>query len=241
MNVFDLIISDKDTVNLDDVYLSSDNRTMLNQLLKEYKHREELHKYGLSVNHKILFHGASGCGKTMVAKAITNALNNKLLILNLSNIVNARIGETSQNIKQIFEKAIREKAVLFLDEFDQIGKQRVSDENDVGEMRRLVNTVIQQIDYLPESVMLIVATNHLDMIDDALVRRFQLRLQFEMPTDEELDFYYDGLLLDFPLKWRTVRRKYNISYAEAKDFILTSVKSLLINELEGDEGSRTIL
>jgi SpoVK/Ycf46/Vps4 family AAA+-type ATPase len=93
-----------------------------------------------------LFQGSSGCGKTMTAKAIANALDKNILILNLSNIVCYRIGETSQNIKQVFDKAGREKAVLFLDEFDQIGKARGSDDIDVGEMRRLVNTLIQLID-----------------------------------------------------------------------------------------------
>lgn len=232
MNVFDLVIKDKSPISIEDVYLSEDNKYVINQLIKEYKYQEELSKYGLTVNHKILFHGASGCGKTMLAKSIASALDKHILVLNLSNVIHARIGETSQNMKQIFEKAIREKAILFLDEFDQIGKQRVSDENDVGEMRRLVNSVIQQMDYLPTSVLLIAATNHLEIIDDALLRRFQLQMGFEMPTDDELDRYYDSLLATFPAKWHAVKRKYNISYAEGKDYLLTGIKCLLIEELE---------
>lgn len=232
MNIFDLIVKDKSIVNPEEVHLSTENNRILEQLLKEYKYRDELRAYGLTVNHKVLLHGASGCGKTLLAKAIAAAMDTNILILNLSNIINARIGETSQNIKQIFEKAIREKAILFLDEFDQIGKQRVSDENDVGEMRRLVNSVIQQMDYLPDSVLLIAATNHVDIIDDALLRRFQVRMHFEMPTDEELRQYYDDLLGRFPAKWQGVVRRYSISYAEARDYILTDVKRMLIEELE---------
>jgi len=232
MNIFDLIIKDKEPIKLDDVALSYDNKIIISQLIKEYNFRDELKKYGLSVNHKILLNGASGCGKTMLAKAIANELNSSILILNLSNVINARIGETSQNIKQIFEKAIREKAILFLDEFDQIGKQRVSDENDVGEMRRLVNSVIQQLDYLPDYVMLIAATNHSNIVDYALLRRFQVRMNFDLPTDKDLDNYYDKLLMSFPERWQSVDRKYRISYAEAKDYVLTGVKALLIEELE---------
>lgn len=235
MNVFDLIIRDKAIVKLEEVCLSEDNKTLINQLIKEYKYRDELNKYGLQVNHKILLSGASGCGKTMLAKAISTELGTPILILNLSNIINARIGESSQNIKQIFEKAIRDKAILFLDEFDQIGKQRVSDENDVGEMRRLVNSVIQQMDYLPDSVMLIAATNHMDIIDDALLRRFQLCISFQIPSQIELDQYYDSLLLSFPEHWHSVERKYHISYAEAKDYLLTLIKKKLIEELEAKE------
>lgn len=236
MNIFDLIIKDKEVVELDEVYLSATNRSMLNQLIKEFKYREELLKYGLKVNHKVILTGASGCGKTMMAKAIAQSLGLNLLILNLSNIVNARIGETSQNIKQIFEKAIRDKAILFLDEFDQIGKQRVSDENDVGEMRRLVNSVIQQMDYLPDFVLLIAATNHVDIIDHALLRRFQLRFDFELPSVLELDKYYNGLLEKFPSRFHSIERKYEISYAEAKDYLLTTIKAKLIDELENTAG-----
>ncbi len=235
MNIFDLLIKDKTSVLLDDVHLSKENTLILEQLLKEYKYRDQLNAYGLQVNHKILLHGTSGCGKTMLAKAIATALGSNLLILNLSNVVNARIGETSQNIKQIYEKAIREKAILFLDEFDQIGKQRVSDENDVGEMRRLVNSLIQQMDYLPNTVVLLAATNHLDVIDDALLRRFQIRMQFDLPTRDALDEYYDTLLASFPEKLQSVPRTYDISYAEAKDSILTAVKFLLIQDLEKSE------
>lgn len=235
MNIFDLIVKDKEVISLNDVYLSATNKRLLDDLLKEYKYSDLLSTYGLNANHKIIMYGASGCGKTMLAKAIAHALGKSILILNLSNIVNARIGETSQNIKHIFEKAIRDKAVLFLDEFDQLGKQRVSDENDVGEMRRLVNSLLQQLDYLPNSVLLIAATNHLGIIDDALVRRFQLRLPFELPSRNELDDYYDDLLNRFPEKWRKVERSYDVSFAEGKDRLLTSLKAQIIHDLEHSE------
>src|SRR5690606_14017187 len=160
MNVLDLIISDKEQIALNDVFINHTNRTQIDQLIKEHLYIEELNTYGLPVNNKILLKGSSGCGKTMTAKAIAQSLGKKMLILNLSNVVCSRIGETSQNIKQIFDKAAREKAILFLDEFDQIGKARGDDEKDVGEMRRLVNTVIQLMDYYPENALLICATNH---------------------------------------------------------------------------------
>lgn len=232
MNVFNLLINDKEKVTLDDVFLSDSNKKELQQLIKEYTFVEELRKYGLPVNHKLFFHGDSGCGKTMTAKAIAQALGKEIFILNLSNVINSRIGETSQNIKQIFDKAAREKAVLFLDEFDQIGKSRGSSDKDVGEIRRLVNTLIQLIDYYPENALLLCATNHPEIIDTALLRRFQLRINFELPSDGVLDQYYDQLLSRFPEHLQKLERKYAISFAEAKDYTFTVVKSALIKELE---------
>ena len=236
MNIFDLIINDKEMVSLDDVFLNKYSQQNIQQLIREHQFVDELTKYGLPVNNKIMLQGNSGCGKTTTAKAIANALGKPILILNLSNVVCSRIGETSQNIKQVFDKAAREKAVLFLDEFDQIGKERSNDDKDVGEMRRLVNTLIQLIDYLPQNALLIAATNHAELIDVALLRRFQLRIQFEMPIAEVLDTYYDKILKPFPEEIQNFERQYQISFAEAKDYAFTKMKTLLLEKLEkGDK------
>ncbi len=232
MNLYNLIIQDKEQVTLNQVFLGKTNRDELVQLIKEHTYIKELQEYGLPVNNKILLQGSSGCGKTMTAKAIANALGKNIIILNLSNIVSSRIGETSQNIKMIFDKAARERSVLFLDELDQIGKARGSDDKDVGEMRRLVNTLIQLIDYYPENALLICATNHPEIIDTALLRRFQLKINYEMPSAEVLDMFYDQLLAQFPEEMRKVERRYSISFAEAKDYAFTVVKSALIKKLE---------
>lgn len=232
MNIFDLVINDKEQVNLQDVFLDHINRKQIEGLIKEHTYIEALSKYDLPVNNKILLHGSSGCGKTMTAKAIAKSLGKNILILNLSNVVCSRIGETSQNIKQIFDKAAKDKAVLFLDEFDQIGKARGNDDKDVGEMRRLVNTLIQLIDYFPDNALLLCATNHAEIIDNALLRRFQLSIQYSLPCTETLDEYYDRLISNYPSYLQNIQRKYHISFAEAKDHCLTQVKALLIKDLE---------
>lgn len=238
MNIFDLIIDDKETVTLDEVILNDGNRATIKQLIKEHRFVDELYKYGLPVNNKILLQGHSGCGKTLTAKAIANALGRPIIILNLANVVNSKIGETAQNIKQVFDKAAREKSVLFLDEFDHIGKARGSDDRDVGEMRRLVNNTIQLMDYYPQKSMLICATNHPEILDPALVRRFQLKVEFEMPDDPTLDAYYDKLLLPFPEDINNIDRKYEISFGEAKDFAFTKLKTVIIEKLEKEESEK---
>ncbi|BEV03501.1 ATP-binding protein [Chryseobacterium gambrini] len=232
MNLYNLIIQDKEEVSLNDVFIDPQNKEQLVQLIKENTFSKELLEYGLPVNNKILLQGSSGCGKTMTAKAIANALGKSIIILNLSNIVSSRIGETSQNIKMIFDKAARERSVLFLDELDQIGKARGSDDKDVGEMRRLVNTLIQLIDYFPENALLLCATNHPEIIDTALLRRFQLRIDYALPSKQFLDDFYDDLLMKFPADLRNIDRKYDVSFAEAKDHAFTVVKGNLIKSLE---------
>src|SRR5690606_38249571 len=132
----------------------------------------------------------------------------------------------------IFDKAKWDKAVLFLDEFDHIGVARDFDEKDVGEMRRLVNTLIELIDYLPEEVIMVAATNHLDLIDSALLRRFEVRMEYTMPEQKSLDVDYDQLHSAFPQRFRNMIRKYAISYAEAKDEVQTAVKRRSIEELD---------
>ncbi|UOX34302.1 ATP-binding protein [Flavobacterium sediminilitoris] len=234
MNVYDLIITDKKQMDWDNVLMDVQNRESINQLLKEYKYAEQLMSFDLPINNKILLHGSSGCGKTTTAKAIAKALGKNLYILDLSNIISSRIGETSQNLRKVFDKVKYENAVLFLDEFDQIGKMRGKDDKDVGEMRRLVNTLIQLIDYFPEKSVLIAATNQLEIIDKAVIRRFQCIIEYRMPNKKELNKYYDLLLLRFPDNLRKVQRKYKISYAEAKDYTYTIIKSIVIKEIENN-------
>ncbi|MCC7533560.1 MAG: ATP-binding protein [Bacteroidia bacterium] len=232
MSVFDFILSPKEKVLLEDIVLEDSIRDAIIQLIKEHKHIEQLKKYNLPVNNKILLYGNSGCGKTMTAAAIANALDKNIYIINLSTIINSRIGETSLNIKQLFDKAAKEQAVLFLDEFDHIAKARGNDERDVGEMRRLVNTLIQLIDYFPEKALLICATNHAEIIDSAIIRRFQQRIHYTLPSEQILNQYYDKILSNLPNELKAINRVYNISFAEAKDLALTQVKRNLLNKLE---------
>lgn len=236
MALSDFILNSKEaTIGLDEIHLSKENKSLLNQLLKDFKHIEILNQYNLPVDNKVFLFGHTGCGKTTTAKAIAQALDKKIIILNLGNIVSSRLGETAKNITEVFKKAIREKAVLFLDEFDSIGKLRDHDDKDSSEMKRLVNTVIQLIDELPTDTLLIAATNHPTVIDTALLRRFQLKMKFELPNDAQLDVYYDSLLRKFPEQFREVSRIYKISYAEAKDITFRAIKNQIIESEEAKE------
>ncbi|MGG8497666.1 AAA family ATPase [Tenacibaculum sp. TC6] len=220
---------------LNQLHLSSENQEKINHILDEFKYLNVLSQYGLHTTHKLLFFGDSGCGKTATAKAVAKELDKKIITLDLSEFVSSRLGETAKNVNTIFKKAAKENAVLFLDEFDSVGKLRDYDTKDSGEMKRLVNTLIQLIDYLPNNVLLICATNHMHAIDKALLRRFETTMEFIVPNDKELDVYYCSLLERFPEKFHNIQKKYAISYAEAKDLVFNQVKKQIINQEKAKE------
>ncbi|GAQ12467.1 cell division protein FtsH [Myroides odoratimimus] len=212
----------------------------ITQFLKEYKYRDILMKYNLPVSNKILLYGKTGCGKTMTAKAIAKHLDKKLIIVNLATIVSSKLGETAKNIESLFKEIQYESSVLFFDEFDSLGQIRDYDNKDNSEMKRVVNAILQLIDNLPQKSILMAATNQIHMIDEALVRRFELQLEYTAPNKEALDFYYDKLLKEYPEEYRTLTRIYDVSYAEAKNHVFKTVKDNIINSqllLEADQNN----
>jgi len=226
-----LFIEEKPDVSLKDVIFDEVRKEQLNNLIKEYTHFEILDKYNLPINNKVLFFGKTGCGKTMTAKALANHLQKKLISVNLGTIVSSKLGETSKNLTSIFKKASREKSILFLDEFDSLGKIRDYD-RDSGEMKRVVNTLLQLIDYLPNDTLLICATNQKSMIDEALLRRFELKMEFQFPSDDLLNDYYNQLLKPFPEQFTAIEKTYRISFAEAKNYTLHQIKQNIIRSEE---------
>lgn len=223
-----LYFTDRSNVNLEDVVFNEAVSKQINQFLKEYQFREVLEKYDLPVVNKMLLYGKTGCGKTMTAKAIAKKLDKKIIIVNLANIVSSKLGETSKNIEGLFKEVNYESAVLFFDEFDSLGQIRDYDNKDNSEMKRVVNAILQLIDHFPKKSILIAATNQIQMIDEALVRRFELKLEFTLPSKEVLDRYYDSLLAKYPSEFTQLERVYEVSFAEAKNHVFKEVKSNII-------------
>lgn len=157
----------------------------LQYFVEEHKKIELLKKYDLPVSNKVLLYGPSGCGKTLASYVIAGELKKMMVVVNLGAIVSSKLGETSKNLAKIFRKAASEDCIIFIDEFDSIGKIRDYNQ-DHGEMKRVVNTILQLFDYLPQSSIVIAATNQKDMLDDALLRRFDFSVKFELPNKENI-------------------------------------------------------
>lgn len=223
-----LYFTDRSNVNLEEVVFNDAVSAQISQFLKEYQFREVLEKYDLPVVNKMLLYGKTGCGKTMTAKAIAKKLDKKIIIVNLANIVSSKLGETAKNIEGLFKEVNYESAVLFFDEFDSLGQIRDYDNKDNSEMKRVVNAILQLIDNFPKKSILIAATNQIQMIDEALVRRFELKLEFTLPSKAVLDNYYDTLLAKYPSEFTQLERLYDVSFAEAKNHVFKEVKNNII-------------
>ncbi len=221
---------DRSSVSFEDFIASPEIKSHLMAFLHEQQFKHLFDQYKIPISNKLLLYGDSGTGKTMTAKVIANHLNKKLMIVNLATIISSKLGETAKNLDLLFKESQYESMVLLLDEFDSLGQIRDYDNKDNSEMKRVVNAIIQLMDYFPQKSILIAATNQIHMIDEALKRRFEWQISYEKPSDELLDNLYDTLKIPIPEKYHPKKRLYQASYAQAKDDFYKQVKQNIINE-----------
>jgi SpoVK/Ycf46/Vps4 family AAA+-type ATPase len=176
-----LRIEDAPTLEAEPIWDEGVKRA-LHQILSERKRDEELFKQGLLPTRSIIFTGPPGVGKTLAARWIARELRRPLLTLDLSAVMSSFLGRTGANVRHVLDYAKGVNGVLLLDELDSIAKRR-DDSTDVGELKRLVTVLLQEIDDWPATGLLIAATNHADLLDPAVWRRFEMRVEFPMPTD----------------------------------------------------------
>lgn len=169
----------------EELVLTEKLRARLERIQSEYRAREELARHGLAPKSRLLFIGPPGCGKTLCAEVLAYELGVPLLYARFDAIVSSFLGETSSNLRRVFEFAQRSPSVLFFDEFDAIGKRR-DDPEEVGELKRVVSSFLQILDSYPRDRLLIAATNHQGLLDEALWRRFDEVLHFPKPTASQL-------------------------------------------------------
>lgn len=190
---------------LEDVVLSDETRSAVEEVLQEHHQQERLASYGLRPADRLLFYGPPGCGKTLTAEVIASELGLSLAIVRVDAVVSSYLGETAANLRKVFDFAAAHAAVVLFDEFDALAKER-ADEAEHGELRRVVNAVLQMMDGYAGRSLLIAATNHESILDFAVWRRFEEVLCFEPPNLEQLR----RLLA---LKLRGVRREFDVEDA----------------------------
>lgn len=160
--------------------------TELAQIVAERKRDKELLSAGLTPTRTVVFTGPPGVGKTFAARWVARELGRPLLILDLAAVMSSFLGRTGSNLRSVLDYAKGTDCVLLLDEIDAIAKRR-DDVAEIGELKRLVTVLLQEIDDWPATGLLIAATNHADLVDSAAWRRFELRIDFPMPGPLEVE------------------------------------------------------
>jgi len=176
------------TKRLADIRLGDESRVVLQEIISEHHHTRELRAVGLEPRHRLLLIGAPGTGKTTLASALANELTLPLRTVQYEAVIGSYLGETSGRLRDMFDGASEEPCVLFLDEFDTLAKER-GDEHDAGEVKRVVSTLLLQLDALPSHVVLVAATNHDELLDRAAWRRFQAIVRLPLPDADERSSY----------------------------------------------------
>ncbi|MUG72811.1 AAA family ATPase [Paenibacillus validus] len=166
--------------NFDQVILEKSKMSVLKEIVQQWVKKDDLKKYNLTPQNKVLFHGPPGTGKTLSAYALAKELGFHVLYVKFDSLVSSYLGQTGNNLKNIFDFANQEPCVVLLDELDAIGKRR-DDSQELGELKRIVISLLQNIDSFTENSLLIACTNHEHLLDSALWRRFDCILAFSLP------------------------------------------------------------
>lgn len=209
---------------LDDLVLPDVVRRAVSELVEEQQRADLLRSRGVEPRHRVLFVGPPGTGKTSLAEAVAEAAAVPLFLVRYELMIGSYLGETAARLKRVFDYARTTPCVLFFDEFDAIGKER-GDIHETGEIKRVVTSLLMQVDDLPSYAVIAGATNHPELLDRASWRRFQLRLTLPMPTTQALASYIENFVRRFeeplgPSPMSIAKQLGKISFAEVEQFCL---------------------
>ena len=225
---------------LSDLVLSPTNRRAIEDVVQEHHRADLLRSYNLRPRNRIMLTGAPGNGKTSLAEAVATAVMVPLVVARYDTLITSFLGETASRLRRLFEYAHTRQCVLFFDEFDTLGKER-GDIHETGEIKRVVSSLLLQIDDLPSHVIVVCATNHPELLDRAVWRRFQVRLDLPPPTNLQIEEFLAvlagrmNLKLGMPLKG-IARKLAGSSFSEVEDF-MTDVARTYVLSLPGGDAS----
>lgn len=228
---------------LDDLILPETTRLAAEELIEEQQRADLLRSHSLEPRHRILLVGPPGNGKTTLAEAIAASLAVPFFVVRYEGMIGSFLGETASRLKRVFEYARTTPCVLFFDEFDAVGKER-GDKHETGEIKRVVTSLLMQVDDLPSYVVVVAATNHSELLDRAVWRRFQLRLTLPAPSAKQLTDFIKLLAERAGAKLaatpgQITKALGRVSYAEAEEFFLNVLRRELLSA--GERSSAQII
>lgn len=179
--LFEIIYPEK---YLSDLVIDEKMQKELQRIIVEFQNWEVLVSNGVNPTRRVLFYGAPGCGKTLAAQSIASEIGLPMIYVRFDAVISSYLGETASNLRKIFEFAKNDSYLIFFDEFDAIARSR-NDSFEHGEIKRVVNTFLQQLDNFKGKSLIIAATNFEESLDYAIWRRFDSTMRFDMPTDDE--------------------------------------------------------
>jgi SpoVK/Ycf46/Vps4 family AAA+-type ATPase len=215
------------------VFMSGTTEKQLARVLEEHRRGQILQTHGYSPKTKLLFWGSPGCGKTLTARYIASELGLPLAIVRLDAIISSFLGDTASHLQKVFARANSTPMVLLLDEADALAKQR-DDPNDVGELKRVVNSFLQGMDgFTSRRSILIAASNHQYLFDPALWRRFDDVIEFAPPDaprrEAFLKYLLNGVQVEGGFK-EVAAKMAALSYADIEHVVVETVKTMLLAE-----------
>ncbi len=219
--------------NLDSLVLPAKIKAQVQELIEEQHRSELLHSHNLRARSRILLAGPPGNGKTTLAEALAFELMYPLIVIRYETLVGSYLGETSSRLKSVLDYARTQRCVLFFDEFETLGKER-GDTHETGEIKRVVSSLLLQLDDMPDYVVVVAASNQPELLDKAVWRRFQLRIELPTPTREQLTTYIASIAqrcgVSFGYEPETLAKHlFGLNFAEAEEFCLGVVRRAVLD------------
>lgn len=241
----DLIYEKTPERSLDSLVLPDKMREQIKEIVEEQHRAELLHAHNLRARNRVLLAGPPGNGKTTLAEVLAHELMYPLFVVRYETLVGSYLGETSSRLKYLMDYAKTQRCVLFFDEFETLGKER-GDTHETGEIKRVVSSLLLQIDDLPDYVVVVAASNHPELLDRAVWRRFQLRIELPMPTRQQLIWHIESIgkrcQTNFGYESEILaKHMLGLNFAEVEEFCLSVVRRAVLDKISDDAQSITRL